>query len=55
MGEVEEGALENLDEALANLEKAGLIDWDRGARIIKLTELGEQVGGLLPKDWEVKS
>ncbi len=50
-----ENALENLDESLANLEQAGLITWDRGAGLIHLTELGKQVGGLLPKEWEVKS
>lgn len=48
-----EDALENLDDALANLEAAGLITWDRGARLIHLTELGKQVGGLLPKEWEI--
>lgn len=47
-------AIENMDEALENLEKAGLIVWDRGAGIVQLTERGKEVGGLLPKEWEVQ-
>ena len=48
-----EDALENMDEALANLEDAGLIIWDRGAGIVELTEAGKEAGGLLPVEWRV--
>jgi len=44
---------EEINESLTNLENAGLIEWDRGAGIIHLTELGKQVGGLIPRDWEI--
>lgn len=45
---------EDIDESLANLEKAGLIKWDRGADLITLTDLGKEVGELIPKDWEIE-
>jgi len=44
---------EDVDEALANLEKAGLIKWDRGAGVVTLTELGKEVGGLIPEEFAI--
>ena len=44
---------DELDEVLENLERAGMIIWDRGAGLVKPTEQGRAIFELTPREKEI--